>query len=1088
MLKLFESTDEIQFDETLKLEFYPALQNAEIRPPMFGDLVVGSSYKSTDCRLSDLRARDCGPNIPSVSLAEQNSVKSCDVSTQTVAINDIKHMEGDQNTHLNNQTFSNTSKTSESSSRGRTVTPPPGIYAESIPCTFQSSNITNPPSQYSNMIMPPPGFVARPPANHMGINFQMNQSVFVPQLQNIPAQSYLGHYQVPYNYQFGGAPVPNSYRFQAQPQPSTSLPKASARPVNTVRKNPLGSNTSKKDNSVLDKPLPSCPAPKQTASLAKDVTLSPSDTLDSAVKSTFHSAEEKTDESSPVIKNGEGSFLTSSFTKATNVSKSPSPVSLNTEKPVNKTSSDTVIKATTATTKSKWDFVIEASKGKRKVLTGTDIEKRKKQNDSSIENDMLEAIENETKKLNLGKDDIEIDYIQRTDEADTVVEPVKKSKDIVSLSEGKWKERKGDNTDISRSGDSTILSDVNEMKKKLAERRLPRFPMKPLRKPFHETNVLLNIFPSPDKNNNNMSTNAAPNVITTAKESALSEEDNKNKSKIDTPDKDISDNGYAPAKDSVEENVSATLALGHVKVKVEPVEEVNVKQEPIDEWSDAYELPKDKNNLVEKNTNSANKTVASKTVDLSASKSIDLGASKTFDLGASKSVDLGVSSETVDLGASSKTVDLGASSKTVDLGASSKVVDLGASKTVDLGASSKTVDIGASKTVDLGASKTVDLGASSKTVDLGASKTVDLGASKTVDVDSVVVKKEFEIKKEKVEKDSGDQFSEKKNECTPCKTINEKHSTITSNIKPSGGRLDTPSKRRSSQSLSERLGALQSHWIGKKHANMKAKHLYTCTQDMNYPIGITTTMEGDIIVMDTGNHIVKMFDSLGNFVKTFERTMTPPLHRPSAAVVNEYGYVFVKDDHCIRIFDKAGLYVKSIGAHLFSKPYGLALTPARCLLVLETDRRNPQLIHMSQDGLKEWKYLYTPLTMAPQASKCRFLAVSENNVFVSDLGISSVYITTFKGIFVRTVGWPGIGIQQFNEPSGITTDIYGNVVIADSRNNRVQVYRHDGAYTGLIDFDTRIVRPSGIHLTNNNKLMVVNFLNHNVKVFELYPA
>ena len=35
-----------------------------------------------------------------------------------------------------------------------------------------------------------------------------------------------------------------------------------------------------------------------------------------------------------------------------------------------------------------------------------------------------------------------------------------------------------------------------------------------------------------------------------------------------------------------------------------------------------------------------------------------------------------------------------------------------------------------------------------------------------------------------------------------------------------------------------------------------------------FPIGVTTNSFGDIIITDTGNHLVKMFDSQGVFVKT----------------------------------------------------------------------------------------------------------------------------------------------------------------------------------------------------------------------------
>ena len=78
--------------------------------------------------------------------------------------------------------------------------------------------------------------------------------------------------------------------------------------------------------------------------------------------------------------------------------------------------------------------------------------------------------------------------------------------------------------------------------------------------------------------------------------------------------------------------------------------------------------------------------------------------------------------------------------------------------------------------------------------------------------------------------------------------------------------------------------------------------------------------------------------------------------------------------------------------HIFSHLTGLVMTPGKFLLVLETCRRQPALVHVSQDGQHVFRFPYTPLINAPPGSKCRFMAVSENNVLVSDLGLCSYFV------------------------------------------------------------------------------------------------
>lgn len=46
------------------------------------------------------------------------------------------------------------------------------------------------------------------------------------------------------------------------------------------------------------------------------------------------------------------------------------------------------------------------------------------------------------------------------------------------------------------------------------------------------------------------------------------------------------------------------------------------------------------------------------------------------------------------------------------------------------------------------------------------------------------------------------------------------------------------------------------------------------------------------------------------------------MRRPSAIVVNEENMIFVKDDRCIRVFDKGGEFLKNIGQGAFVKPFG----------------------------------------------------------------------------------------------------------------------------------------------------------------------
>lgn len=244
-------------------------------------------------------------------------------------------------------------------------------------------------------------------------------------------------------------------------------------------------------------------------------------------------------------------------------------------------------------------------------------------------------------------------------------------------------------------------------------------------------------------------------------------------------------------------------------------------------------------------------------------------------------------------------------------------------------------------------------------------------------------------------------------------------------------------------------------------------------------------MEGNILVTDTGNHLVKVFDKDGQFKFTMGDAMVPAFTRPSAIVVNTEGKIFVKDDVCIHKFTSTGKYLCRLGAKKFNMPYGLALTSKGDLVTLDTCPRNPQIFIISPDGFYGTSYLFQPLMNCSCESKCRFLEVHNDTLYVSDLGLNCVYITDLFGNLLHTIGHSGHRLGLFSQAAGIALDKDGHMIVADSRNERIQVFRSNGKFLGVLALSDPHIRPSGIHLTPDGRLVVVNFTNHEVRVYRL---
>ncbi|XP_041371012.1 uncharacterized protein LOC121384617 [Gigantopelta aegis] len=254
---------------------------------------------------------------------------------------------------------------------------------------------------------------------------------------------------------------------------------------------------------------------------------------------------------------------------------------------------------------------------------------------------------------------------------------------------------------------------------------------------------------------------------------------------------------------------------------------------------------------------------------------------------------------------------------------------------------------------------------------------------------------------------------------------------------------------------------------------------------LRFPIGITINHKDEVIVCDTGAGVVRVFKYNCLLFSFYESKNGVKFSHPSAVVVNERDDMFVKDDVAIHVFDRDGNALNIIGKKCLKRPYGLVMTTDGKLVVLDVDRDRPTLFQFFQDGRLASSPLFDPLTKLKSGSKCRFLALYQDKVLVSDLGLNVMYLVNLDGNVLHTFGSFGHHAGCFNQPSGITVDSVGNWIVADSRNDRLQVFKSNGQFLCHMKLHAPILRPSDIHLTANGHLYVVNLLYHVVNVYKI---
>ncbi|CAF4410735.1 unnamed protein product, partial [Adineta steineri] len=79
---------------------------------------------------------------------------------------------------------------------------------------------------------------------------------------------------------------------------------------------------------------------------------------------------------------------------------------------------------------------------------------------------------------------------------------------------------------------------------------------------------------------------------------------------------------------------------------------------------------------------------------------------------------------------------------------------------------------------------------------------------------------------------------------------------------------------------------------------------------------------------------------------------------------------------------------------------------------------------------------------------------------------SLIYGTSVRNQFeyscTTVFGGQGRANGEMSDPSGLVIDSGGNIISADSKNDRLQIFSSNGEYKSTLKLNERIKRPSGI--------------------------
>ena len=231
----------------------------------------------------------------------------------------------------------------------------------------------------------------------------------------------------------------------------------------------------------------------------------------------------------------------------------------------------------------------------------------------------------------------------------------------------------------------------------------------------------------------------------------------------------------------------------------------------------------------------------------------------------------------------------------------------------------------------------------------------------------------------------------------------------------------------------------------------KTKALTRPAFSSSRPYGLAVDSKGRLYVADTKVGAIFIFNTENNDVELIKHGVHAKFGSIFGLAMDDNDHLFVSDGelHHVLVFNAKHELQAGFGDDVMKDPNGMAIdTENRFLYVADTGL--DQVLVYDADTYKLLRKIGTTgkdhtLTDPGNFSKPTNVAVDKDgNLYVADTWNDRVEVFDADGTFIRTLGKNGDGPGDFARPKGIAIDADGHVWVADSMLNRLQVFTPEG--------------------------------------------
>lgn len=237
------------------------------------------------------------------------------------------------------------------------------------------------------------------------------------------------------------------------------------------------------------------------------------------------------------------------------------------------------------------------------------------------------------------------------------------------------------------------------------------------------------------------------------------------------------------------------------------------------------------------------------------------------------------------------------------------------------------------------------------------------------------------------------------------------------------------------------------------------------------PSGVAVNAQNDIIVADTNNHRIQIFDKEGRFKFQFGECGKRDgqlLYPNRVAVVRTSGDIIVTErspTHQIQIYNQYGQFVRKFGANILQHPRGVTVDNKGRIVVVEC--KVMRVIIFDQTGAVLQKFGCSKHLEFPNG----VVVNDKQEIFISDNRAHCVKVFSYEGVYLRQIGGEGIT----NYPIGVGINAAGEILIADNHNNfNLTIFTQDGTLVSALESKVKHAQCFDVALMDDGSVVLAS--------------